>query len=201
MTTVYVTHDQTEAMTLGDRVAVLREGQLEQVATPRELYRRPANLFVASAIGSPPMNLVPAAVDGCRLRLPFAEVELAEEAARRVGGRGLVVAGIRPEDLEEAGLAGAGRARGVAFRAGVDVVEWLGDVQYAYAPYTVTREVAARGGAVLRELEPEPLRAQLTVALDAASRVREGEAIELWLDPGRIHLFDVETGDSLAREN
>src|SRR5215210_540143 len=104
ITTVYVTHDQTEAMTLGDRVAVLRKGLLQQVATPRELYEQPVNLFVAGFIGSPPMNFLPATVRGSSLETPFGNVVLDERRARAVAGKDLLLAGIRPEHFEDAAL-------------------------------------------------------------------------------------------------
>src|SRR5919112_598774 len=110
ITTVYVTHDQTEAMTLGDRVAVLKRGILQQLATPRELYENPGNLFVAGFIGSPPMNFLPA--------------EMPADRASRAAGRGLLIAGIRPEHFEDASIASNGSS-GSTFRATVDVVEWL----------------------------------------------------------------------------
>ena len=102
-TTVYVTHDQTEAMTLGDRVAVLRKGILQQVASPRELYNNPINLFVAGFIGSPSMNFLPATLKGGKLDLPFGEIPLPEEFVSRLGhDEKPVIVGIRPEDFEDA---------------------------------------------------------------------------------------------------
>src|SRR6478736_10502644 len=91
ITTVYVTHDQTEAMTLGDRVCVLRKGKIQQVASPRELYEQPVNLFVAGFIGSPPMNFLPATLEGNRLKMPFGEIELDERRAKAVAGRDLLL--------------------------------------------------------------------------------------------------------------
>src|SRR5215217_696452 len=102
ITTVYVTHDQTEAMTLGDRVMVLRRGLLQQVASPRELYERPLNLFVAGFIGSPPMNFLPATVQGDAIALPFARVELPRPLAGRLSQGQLLIAGVRPEHFEDA---------------------------------------------------------------------------------------------------
>ncbi|MFL6975058.1 MAG: ABC transporter ATP-binding protein, partial [Xanthobacteraceae bacterium] len=120
-TTVYVTHDQTEAMTLGDRVAVLRKGELQQVASPRGLYEQPVNLFVAGFIGSPPMNFLPGEVGPTSLRLPFAEVPLTDDLRARIGGRGLVIVGIRPEHFEDAALLEEGkRGEGVTFDIDVD---------------------------------------------------------------------------------
>src|SRR6202022_3688578 len=103
-TTVYVTHDQTEAMTLGDRVAVMRKGIIQQVATPRELYDQPLNLFVAGFIGSPPMNFLPVAVKGDQLELPFLTFPLRPEVKERLGDQDLVIAGVRPEHFEDASM-------------------------------------------------------------------------------------------------
>src|SRR5918993_929095 len=104
ITTVYVTHDQTEAMTLGDRVAVLKRGILQQLASPRELYEQPVNLFVAGFIGSPPMNFLPATVEGTGLSTPFGPIELGEERAEKIAGHDLLLVGIRPEYFEDASL-------------------------------------------------------------------------------------------------
>src|SRR6185369_3664144 len=115
-TTVYVTHDQTEAMTLGDRVAVLRKGVLQQVASPRELYDQPVNLFVAGFIGSPPMNFVPARVNGGQLELPFVSVPADPAWTKLVPDGQVCIAGIRPGSFEDAGLVDPGKvARGCTF--------------------------------------------------------------------------------------
>jgi multiple sugar transport system ATP-binding protein len=201
ITTVYVTHDQTEAMTLGDRVAVLRKGVLQQVASPRELYERPVNLFVAGFIGSPPMNFLPATVEDEAVVLPFARVDLPREVCERIGGNKLLMAGIRPEHFEDASLLDAGeRGRGVTFTAQVDVSEWLGNELYAYIPFEAPAEVTDRLRSLARELDSESLRTQLVVSLDTASRVKDGEEAELWFDPGRMHLFDPASGDNLTRD-
>jgi multiple sugar transport system ATP-binding protein len=201
VTTVYVTHDQTEAMTLGDRVAVLRRGRLQQIDAPRRLYERPANLFVAGFIGSPPMNLVPAVVRGRSLSLPFAELEMPEPLARRVAGRPLLVAGIRPEHVADASLLDASnRARGVSFRVDVDVTEWLGSEQFVYAPFEAPAEVTGALRALALEQGSDSLRTQLVASVDPASRLREGQPAELWLDPARLHLFDPASGANLTRE-
>src|SRR4051812_30196760 len=104
ITTVYVTHDQTEAMTLGDRVAVLRRGVLQQLASPRELYNEPVNLFVAGSIASPPMNFLPATVQGDQLELPFGTLTLPAARAQKADGKGLLIAGIRPEHFNDAAV-------------------------------------------------------------------------------------------------
>src|SRR5690242_10817245 len=109
VTTVYVTHDQTEAMTLGDRVAVMRKGVLQQVASPRELYDQPVNLFVAGFIGSPPMNFVPARVRGDQLELPFMSIPLRDEWRDKVQDGKIYIAGVRPSAFEDAESVDAGK--------------------------------------------------------------------------------------------
>ncbi len=199
VTTVYVTHDQTEAMTLGDRVAVMKKGNLEQLATPRELYEQPVNLFVAGFIGSPPMNFLPANIKGNQVELPFLSLDLAPEVAEKVQGKGLLIAGIRPEYFEDAALVDdAKRAKGKVFSATVDVSEWLGNEQYAYIPFEAPPEVREQLEQLERDLDGETLRTQLVVSLDAASRVRDGEEAELFIEPSRMHLFDPATGENLT---
>jgi len=200
-TTVYVTHDQTEAMTLGDRVAVLRKGLLQQVATPRELYEQPVNLFVAGFIGSPPMNFLPATVEGTQMRLPFASFDLPADLRSRIGERELLIVGIRPESFEDKGLADESKlTRGVSISVKVDVVEWLGNEQYAYVPYDAPPEVAAQLAELQRELDSEQLRTQMVVALDPMSRISDGSTAQLWFDPRRMHVFEPRTGENLTRD-
>ncbi|SNT37844.1 multiple sugar transport system ATP-binding protein [Asanoa hainanensis] len=200
-TTVYVTHDQTEAMTLGDRVAVLRRGFLQQVASPRELYEQPVNMFVAGFIGSPPMNFLPAVVAGSRLQLPFLELDLPAGVTGKVADGQLLIAGMRPDHFEDARLLDpAKRAKGEVFRARVDVTEWLGDSQYAYIPFEANAEVAKQLADLAAELDSEALRSQLIVKIDAMSRLRENHEGEFWADTSRMHLFDPRTGENLTRD-
>jgi multiple sugar transport system ATP-binding protein len=199
-TTVYVTHDQTEAMTLGDRVAVLRKGLLQQVATPRELYERPVNMFVAGFIGSPPMNFVPGTVgeDG-KLSLPFVAIDLPDDMRAAVGERDHVMIGIRPEAFEDAALLDATkRDRGVTFTVTVDVIEWLGNEQYAYIPYDAPAHMVAGLEELERELDSERMRSQLVVALEPMSRIRDNSEAELWLNPRQMLIFDPHSGDNLT---
>src|SRR4051812_20594422 len=134
-TTIYVTHDQTEAMTLGDRVAVMRSGVIQQVGAPMELYNEPANLFVAGFIGSPAMNFMPARVEGDKVHLPMGHVTLPERLRERIGrvesGKPLI-AGIRPESFEEASSVGAEADHGLRFRARIEVLEAMGSEFYAH---------------------------------------------------------------------
>jgi multiple sugar transport system ATP-binding protein len=201
ITTVYVTHDQTEAMTLGDRVCVLRKGKIQQVASPRELYEQPVNMFVAGFIGSPPMNFLPATLEGNRLQTPFGHIEVDEKRAQLVKGRELLLVGIRPEYFDDASLVEENKKPlGSTFRARVDVTEWLGDSQYAYIPYEAPEQITAQLRDLSRELDSEELRTQAVVSIDSTSRIREGREAEFWLDARKVHVFDPATGENLTRD-
>ena len=203
-TTVYVTHDQTEAMTLGDRVAVMRAGVLQQVGKPTELYAHPVNLFVAGFIGSPAMNFVPGTLSGEKVKTPFGELPV-PEGARGADGSGErdVIVGIRPENLEDARVVDSeARDYGATFKAKLDLVESLGAEYYAYFHLEGTRvesehlsELAADAG--LTEVpSAQAGEASLVARLNEMSEIREGDEIELWLDTRRLHLFDPESGES-----
>ncbi len=207
-TTVYVTHDQTEAMTLGDRVAVMRSGVLQQVGPPAELYSSPTNLFVAGFIGSPAMNFMPAKLQGDTVQLPMGEVRVTGEARDRLGsgnGGRPVIAGIRPESFEDASLVAAdARDRGTTFRTKIDLVESMGAEQYAYFQVQVQegkiesdelRELAEDAGTA--EV-PSSGEGQVVARLDAASKVARGQEVELWVDSSKLHFFDPATGRNLA---
>jgi len=202
-TTVYVTHDQTEAMTLGDRVAVMRGGVVQQVGPPQELYERPANLFVAGFIGSPSMNFLPATLDGDTLKLPMVEFRVPEEVQSRCaeGGDKLIV-GIRPEHFEDATLVGDQRDHGATFRAKVEVLESMGSELYAYFDVgeqiktDELREIAEDVGAP--DTGYSGGENQLVARLDAASRAKVGSEAEVWLDTDKIHLFNAEGGKCLS---
>ncbi|MFC7404936.1 ABC transporter ATP-binding protein [Georgenia alba] len=197
-TTVYVTHDQIEAMTLGDRVAVLKKGELQQVASPRGLYDQPVNLFVAGFIGSPPMNFVPGEVSGDTLKLPMVDVPLDDRLRDAVGDLDLVIVGIRPDAFAETGAPGGDGE--VSFEADVDVTEWMGEVLYAYVPFETHESVKEQLDELDRELDGEGMRSQLVIALDALSTVREGDAAELSFDRSALYVFDPGSGENLTRD-
>ena len=198
-TTVYVTHDQTEAMTLGDRIAVLRKGLLQQVGSPHQLYEQPVNLFVAGFIGSPPMNFIPGRLTSGQLETPFGTHPVKSDRMRRAGEHDLVILGIRPQDFEDSSLlSDEKRQRGQTFKATIDVSEWLGNELYAYVPYEAPAEVTQQLRELERELDSESLRTQLVVALDPTSRVRPGSKADLWFDTERVHVFDPATGENLT---
>jgi multiple sugar transport system ATP-binding protein len=205
-TTIYVTHDQTEAMTLGDRIAVMRAGVLQQVGPPSELYGQPKNLFVAGFIGSPSMNFLPGEIDGDNVKLPIGTVKIPDGLRRRLeggsgGGRSGIVAGLRPEHFEDAAVVGD-RARGHTFRAKIDVLESMGSEFYAYFVVQAERVSASELEELARDTGAADLGqsregSQVVARLDAASKVRQGEEAELWFNPEHLQLFDLESGRSL----
>ena len=208
-TMVYVTHDQTEAMTLGDRVAVMRSGMLQQFATPKELYESPRNLFVAGFMGSPAMNFLPGTVEEGVLRTPLGDLPMSgqlRQALERAGAPRDLIVGIRPENFEDASLVSAdARSSGVTFRATVDVVESLGSDVFVHFAKELEQGVDS---AELRELAQDSGRAgvegsgdEVVARIDAATRIREGDDVELWADTRSMHVFDPATGKNLALGN
>mgnify|MGYP000172373847 CR=1 FL=1 len=200
-TSVYVTHDQTEAMTLGDRVAVLKKGILQQVASPRELYEQPINLFVAGFIGSPSMNFLPATVEGNVLRTAVGDLTIPQDKADKAAGKEIVLVGLRPEFFEDAKFVDeAKRPHGSVFTAPISHTEWLGNEQYGYIPFHPDPEVKELLDNLARDMDADELRPQIVVTIDAASRIRGGRDAELWLDTRKVHLFDPESGENLTRD-
>jgi multiple sugar transport system ATP-binding protein len=198
-TTVYVTHDQTEAMTLGDRVAVMRAGELQQVGPPQELYNEPKNLFVAGFIGSPAMNFVVGKPDGDRLRLPFVDVPLTDGMREAIKDHdGNVLAGVRPGHFEDAALVEDDK-EGVTFETKITLVESLGSELFAhFASEQDSDEVdRAATDAGLDELAGGSLDT-IVARLDPSSKVKRGDEAELWLDPSKILLFDPDSGRRLT---
>jgi multiple sugar transport system ATP-binding protein len=205
-TTVYVTHDQTEAMTLGDRVAVMRSGLLQQVGSPKELYDSPVNLFVAGFIGSPAMNFMGGTLEDGKLRTSLGDFQLNDRLRREVESAGAgreVIVGLRPENFEDVAMVSAdARPNGITFRTSIDVLESMGSDVYVY--FTQAREQGVNA-AELEELAEDSGRADtgasgdtVVARLDAATRVREGQEAELWVDGRSMHVFDPATGRNLS---
>jgi multiple sugar transport system ATP-binding protein len=202
-TMIYVTHDQTEAMTLGDRIVVMRGGIVQQIGSSEELYNGPVNLFVAGFIGSPAMNFLPATLQDGQLQTSIGPVPLMPEYKRAIESRNLdreVIVGIRPEHFEDARLVESGR-EGTTFTAATDVVESLGSDIFAY----FTIEGGRANAAELEELARDSGSADtasdaehLVTRLDPASRVREGQDMTVWFDPARIHVFDPSSGENVT---
>jgi multiple sugar transport system ATP-binding protein len=191
VTTIYVTHDQTEAMTLGQRVAVLSRGVVQQVDSPQRLYTNPSNTFVASFIGSPAMNFLPGKLRRGSLELDGLSLELPDAIRSRLqGDREEVLVGLRPEAFDDARLEGDGAQS--LMRADVEITEQLGPETIAYVrvPGLQTVELGER---------PVELAGALAVRLDPRTFARPGASLELAVDLEQVHLFDVETGASLLR--
>jgi multiple sugar transport system ATP-binding protein len=199
-TTVYVTHDQTEAMTLGDRVVVMHGGVAQQIGTPEELYERPANLFVAGFIGSPPMNFFPGTLTPTGLTLPFGEVMLTPEVQEVIAAHPKpenVIVGVRPEHLLDAALIdGYQRIRAATFEVKVDLVESLGADKYVYFTTAGCDVHSAR----LDELaaESEVAENQFTARVPAESTAAIGQSVELAFDTGKLAVFDADSGTNLT---
>ena len=202
-TTLYVTHDQTEAMTLGDRVVVMRGGIIQQVGSPQHLYENPANLFVAGFIGSPSMNFLPAEIEGDEIvsALGRATMPDAVRSAVQGGASGReIILGIRPEHFEDARL--VGDKPGGRFTTRIDLVESMGSDVYAY--FGVTGEAAR--SADLEALAADTgqdmaaMETQITARLDAAARVAADHEAELWYDTSKMHVFDAHSGLKLTAD-
>src|SRR5918993_4641885 len=204
-TTVYVTHDQTEAMTLGDRVVVMRQGLVQQVGEPQTLYDHPANLFVAGFIGSPSMNFLIARAEEGKLRTALGDLPIGDRVRRQLEGADApneLIVGIRPEHFEDASLIEDSiRERGFEFEAKADLVESMGSDKYVY----FTTEGERASSAELDELAADAGAADLpggesnlVTRFSAESPVREGADTRVWVNLEKIHLFDPDGGRNLT---
>jgi multiple sugar transport system ATP-binding protein len=205
-TMVYVTHDQTEAMTLGDRLAVMRSGVLQQVGTPAELYANPANLFVAGFIGSPAMNFMAGTLADGSMHTALGTLPLTpalRQALERANVGRDVIVGIRPENFQDASLMQPDlRDKGITFRATIDVLESMGSDVYVYFTQQSglsdqvdqLADLAADSG----KADTGATEESVTARLDASTRVREGDNAELWADIGAMHVFDPQSGRNLT---
>jgi multiple sugar transport system ATP-binding protein len=206
-TMVYVTHDQTEAMTLGDRVAVMRAGILQQVDAPGRLYDEPHNLFVAGFIGSPSMNFLPGRLESDMVKTPIGDIRLPDRLRSKLqgdggGGRDVVV-GMRPEHFEDAAVEQEDHPDRMKFRTKVDVVESMGSELYVYFDVKGEElhtadldELAADAG--MEDLPSHGSGQQVVARLSAESKASPGSEVELSVDTSQIHLFAAETGSSLT---
>ncbi len=202
-TTVYVTHDQTEAMTLGDRVVVMSGGVAQQVGTPDELYNEPANLFVAGFIGSPSMNFFPASRTDVGVQLPFGEVTLSDEARAALDRHrpsADLIAGVRPEQFDDASVIDAyARIQSLTFEVDAELVESLGADKYVHFRIEGTGAQAAQ----LEQLAHDTVDAgssenTYVARVSAKSSASAGSKIELALDTSKLTLFDPATGRNLS---
>jgi multiple sugar transport system ATP-binding protein len=214
VTTVYVTHDQVEAMTMGDRVAVIKKGELQQVGTPTELFQKPLNLFVAGFIGSPSMNFASARIEesngGYSFKLGEQTLKLDDEILskrpdlKRYGGKDIVV-GIRPQDFEDAEIA-SDAPEDCRLKAKIDLVEAIGTETLIHfvidAPIALTddmKELAQDAGTDAKTLEERSKEGhnEFVATVDPRSKIKEGEPAELAIDLSRLHFFDPETNKGI----
>jgi len=200
-TTLYVTHDQTEAMTLGDRVVVMRGGVVQQVGSPSYLYARPSNLFVAGFIGSPSMNFLPGQLKGTgTVVTALGEAQLPDRLRQALGGAGdrEVIVGIRPEHFEESSL--VGDKPGATFDAPIDIVEAMGSDVYAYFTMKGDQAHSAELDDLAKDTgnDLQGAGVLITARLDAAADVRRGRTAKLWYDTAKLQVFDVATGKNLV---
>jgi multiple sugar transport system ATP-binding protein len=205
-TMVYVTHDQTEAMTLGDRVAVMRAGILQQVDTPANLYEDPINLFVAGFIGSPSMNFLPGRIEGDTVRLPLGEAKLPDKVKaglQRDKGTRDVIVGMRPEHFEDATIDSGQMQSPMKFRVKADVVESMGSEKFVYFDVAAEHvesqeltELAADAG--MEDLPSHGGGQQFVARLSSESPFCPGDYLELVLDTSQIKLFATDNGQSIS---
>ncbi|HEY3502943.1 MAG TPA: sn-glycerol-3-phosphate ABC transporter ATP-binding protein UgpC [Actinocatenispora sp.] len=205
-TTVYVTHDQTEAMTLGDRIVIMRAGHVQQIGSPQELYERPVNLFVAGFIGSPSMNFVPGTIANNAIDTTLGSIPLSDRVrhsldAHRDVPRDVII-GIRPEAFEDVSLVDASRGQGVTFAAPVDILESMGSEKFAYFSLENAHVDSEHLAEIERDTGSEELgTAQVVAQLDARSPVKEGHSLDVWFDPDSIHVFEPGSGANLTAAN
>jgi multiple sugar transport system ATP-binding protein len=204
-TTVYVTHDQTEAMTLGDRVVVMRGGIVQQIGAPQFLYENPANLFVAGFIGSPSMNFVPASLENGALRSVLGDVTLTDRVRQLVESADApreVIMGIRPEHFEDAALVDASvLSAGGKFSSQVDVLESMGSDKYAYFNLKGEQVTSADLQDLAADMGADDVPGDgisLVTRLSSASGVTAGSSADIWFDADKVQLFDPSSGKNLT---
>lgn len=198
-TSIFVTSDVAEALSLGDQVAVMHQGFVHQVGTPRDLYEKPSDLFVAGFVGAPAMNLIPATLTGNALHLPFITLPLGEAMHSRVEGRDLLVVGIRPEDCEDAAGMTPEQLRGkVVFTTKVDEVEWRGRSQYAFLGFEIDEAIEARLEEVEQHLEFDLFQAFLLAEIAPTAQLKADMFVKIAVDSRKIHVFDPMTGENLT---
>jgi len=218
VTTVYVTHDQVEAMTMGDRVCVMKKGELQQVGTPTELFEKPVSLFVAGFIGSPSMNFFSSKLEesngGYRLKLADHDIAIGDKtlserpALKQYAGKEVIV-GIRPQDFEDAEIA-SDAPEDARIKAKMELVEAIGTETLVHfvvdAPVAMTddmKELAADAGTDPQTFEERSKegRNEFVATIDPRSKVKERSEAELVIDTNRLHFFDVETSQGIHGES
>lgn len=198
-TSIFTTSSVEEALSTADRIAVMHQGFIHQIGTPRDLYDHPADMFVAGYLGSPPMNLVPAVPTGQQLVMPLATMLLDEPLLERIGDRDIVVVGIRPEHCHDAtNGGGADVTDRVEFTTRIDDVEWRGSSQFAYLGYDLDEQAEAMIAEVEDLLDFGLFQSFLVAQLSAESVLRPGMSIRVVIPRQKIQVFDPRTGENLT---
>ncbi len=201
-TTVYVTHDQTEAMTLGDRIVIMRAGKVQQIGPPQELYEHPVNLFVAGFIGSPSMNFLPGTVTPEGISTALGVIKPGERLRRALSKEDVpseVIVGIRPETFEDAALV-PDRDHGATYTDTVDILESMGSEKFAYFGLDSATVDSEHLAELAKDTGAEDLSGgqQLVAQLDPKTGAKEGHELTIWFDPDAIHLFEPKSGANLT---
>jgi len=197
-TSIFATAHPEEAVTLADQVAVLNLGWVHQVGSPREIYDKPADLFVAGFMGSPAMNLVPATIEGSTLRLPFAEVRMDADMAEKVGDRTVVVVGIRPEHCFDSSKSESHQlAHPVHIEGRVDDAEWGGKTQAVYLGYEIDPDIEDQLTAIEDDFEFDLFHNFFVAQLSSDSEAEIGSTVRISVSAEQLHLFDLETAERL----
>lgn len=198
-TSIYVTTDIAEALSLGDQVAVMHQGFVHQVGSPRDLYEHPRDLFVAAFVGTPAMNLIPAKVRGDSLHLPFITLPIGEDMLARTEGRELLVVGIRPEDCEDASKLTPEQLGGmIQFSTKIDEVEWRGRSQFVFLGFEIDEETEIQLEEVEAHLEFDLFQAFLLAEVSAETDLRPDMFLKVAVDSQKVHVFDPVTGENLT---
>ena len=197
-TSIFATSHPEEAVTLAEQVAVINLGWIHQVGSPRDLYDKPADVFVAGFMGSPAMNLVPATVEGSTLHLPFADVRMGVEMAEKVGDREVVVVGIRPEHCFDASMPESARlTQPVEIEGRVDDVEWGGKTQSVYLGYEIDADIEEQLTAIEDDFEFDLFHNFFVAQLSSDTDAEVGSTVRIAVSADRLHLFDLETAERL----
>jgi multiple sugar transport system ATP-binding protein len=197
-TSIFTTSNANEALTLADQVAVMHQGYMHQVGSPRELYDRPADLFVAAFLGAPAMNLIPAKVSGHQLTMPLGMVALDETLRNRIGERSTVIVGVRPELCHDATTPeGRDVTDRVEFTTRIDDVEWRGKTQLVYLGYELETDVEELLSDIEDTLDFDLFGNFIVAELPASSELRAGMSARIVVPRDAIHVFDTQTGENL----
>lgn len=197
-TSIFATSHPEEAVTLADQVAVMNLGWVHQVASPREIYDKPADLFVAGFMGAPAMNLVPATINGSTLQLPFASVEMTAEIAEKVGDREIIVVGIRPEHCFDASKPESFQlAHPLHIEGRVDDTEWGGKTQSVYLGYEIDPDIEEQLTAIEDDFEFDLFHDFFVAQLSSDTDAEVGSTVRIAVAADKLHLFDLETAERL----